>query len=117
MSKNLDNLRDNLLYIMGAEDYNIQEMSERCGISKRKLCEIINKESKGLNFSTLEKISNSLKIPISDLIGENTINKYGYETEKKKVCDYKEEIKRMVMGIDDTETLKSIYEKVKYFKN
>lgn len=73
----LDKLRDKLLDIMGAADYTMKEMSQKCNISERKLSEIINREPKGLCFSTLVRISDSLCIPISDLIGCENLQKGG----------------------------------------
>lgn len=64
----LDNLRDNLLYEMGKDELTNVEMSKKCGISERKLEEIIYRTPKGINFSTLVKISENLDIPIQKLL-------------------------------------------------
>ena len=76
MDEYMKSLRDKLLYIIGAEDYTYREMAVQCGISERKLEEIINRRTpKGLHFSTLVRMSEYLDIPISELIGDN-----------KKIC-------------------------------
>lgn len=66
----MDNLKENLLYIMGMKDYTVLEMSIQCDISKRELQKIIGRNCKGIHISTLERISNSLEVPASDLIGQ-----------------------------------------------
>lgn len=68
MEQYMKALRDNLNYIMGMEEYTNAEMAERCGISKRKLEEIIYLEDKGIHFSTLCRISESTGISIAALI-------------------------------------------------
>lgn len=70
MNQYLDFLRDNLLYIMGSEEYTLREMATRCNISVRKLCEILYREDKGIRLDTLDKISSGIGIPIGKLIGE-----------------------------------------------
>lgn len=68
MEQYMKALRDKLLYIMGAEDYSLREMSVQCGISKRKLCEIIYAEKKGIRLDTLVRISENLGMSVPELL-------------------------------------------------
>ena len=68
MSRCIDNLKENLLHIMEVKDYTVFEMSVQCDISMRELQKIIGRNCKGIHLSTLERISKSLEMPISDLI-------------------------------------------------
>lgn len=68
MEEYMNTLKENLNYIMGYDELTYKEMAKRCGISERKLQEIIYREKKGINFSTLCKIAKNLNIPISKLI-------------------------------------------------
>lgn len=56
-----------LLDEMGKEDLTIDEMVDRCGVSKRKFCEIIYKEHKGLYMETFLTICENLHIKYSDI--------------------------------------------------
>lgn len=53
---------------MGKDELTNEEMAKKCGISKRKLEEIIYRENKGLRIETLVKISDNLAISLPDLI-------------------------------------------------
>lgn len=70
MSESFNNLKENLLRIMWAKDYTIWEMSVQCDISTSELEKIIGGKHKDIYLSTLERISNSLEVPIADLIGQ-----------------------------------------------
>lgn len=70
METYMKNLGDYLNNIIGMEEYTIAEMADKCNISKRKLCEIVCREKKGIQFYTLVRISQALGTPISVLIGE-----------------------------------------------
>lgn len=58
--KIINKLADILLYEMGKDELTNTEMAKKCGISKRKLEEIIYKENKGLRIETLVMICRSL---------------------------------------------------------
>lgn len=68
MKRYLHKLANNLLYIMGKDELTNAQMAKKCGISKRKLEEIIYRENKGLRIETLVKISDNLAISLPDLI-------------------------------------------------
>lgn len=68
MSGYIKILRDNIIYIMGMEEYTIKEMADKCGISKSKLEDILY-TTRGLTLDTLERMSDAMQIPISLLIG------------------------------------------------
>lgn len=53
---------------MGADELTNSQMAKKCGISTRKLEEIIYRENKGLRLETLVKISDNLAISLPDLI-------------------------------------------------
>lgn len=55
-------LSDSISYEIGKEELTLNEMSKRCGISQRKLCEIIYQEEKGLNVETLLKVCGEVHI-------------------------------------------------------
>lgn len=57
-------LSDSLSYEIGKEELTLNEMSKRCGISQRKLCEIIYQEEKGLNVETLLKVCGEINIKV-----------------------------------------------------
>lgn len=57
-----------LLYEMGKDELTIEEMSKKCGISKRKLCEIIYIEEKGLNLETFLTICENIGINYADIL-------------------------------------------------
>lgn len=57
-------LSDSISYEIGKEELTLNEMSKRCGISQRKLCEIIYKEEKGLNVETLLKVCGEVNIKV-----------------------------------------------------
>lgn len=61
-------LSDIILDEMGRDELTIEEMAERCGISKRKLCDIIYKEKKGLLVETLLTICDNLKIDCAEIL-------------------------------------------------
>lgn len=61
-------LSDILLDEMGREELTIGEMAVRCGISKRKLGEIIYREKKGLLLEILLTICESLKIDCAEIL-------------------------------------------------
>lgn len=53
---------------MGADELTNSQMAKKCGISTRKLEEIIYRENKGLRLETFIKISDNLAISLPDLI-------------------------------------------------
>ncbi len=57
-------LSDSISCEMGKEELTLNEMSKRCGISQRKLCEIIYQEEKGLNVETLLKVCGEVNIKV-----------------------------------------------------
>lgn len=61
------NIGSFLLDEMGKEDLTIDEMVDRCGVSKRKFCEIIYKKHKGLYMETFLTICENLHIKYSDI--------------------------------------------------
>lgn len=65
--KIIEKLSDIILDEMGKEDLTIAEMANKCKISKRKLCDIIYKEDKGLYVETLMTICENLSIDYSDI--------------------------------------------------
>lgn len=56
-----------LLDEMGKEEYTIAEMAKKCGISERKLCDIIYKKDKGLMLETLMDICENAEIKYSEI--------------------------------------------------
>lgn len=74
MEEYIKTLGENLLDLMGQEKYTLDEMSRKCGISKRKLCQIIYREKKGISLGTLDRISCAIQMPISNLIGCNKLH-------------------------------------------
>lgn len=70
----IERLSDILLDEMGKDDLTIKEMAAKCGISKRKLCEIIYKEKKGLLVETLLTICDNLDIDCADILKNNIKN-------------------------------------------
>lgn len=91
MSRYIKVLRDNIIHIMGLEEYTVKEMADKCGISKGKLEDILYRKEKGLTLDTLERISNTMQIPISLLIGcDKVVNPNG----GKNTAFYIMELKR-----------------------
>lgn len=78
MEEYMKAIRDKLLYIMGAEEYTNAEMAQKCGISKRKLEEIIYGEKKGIYLETLYRISKNTKISISELLEGGNIRTFAH---------------------------------------
>ncbi len=63
----IKSLSERLLYIMGTEEYTLNEMAEVCGISKRTLCDIVYRETSNVSMITLIKIANGIKVPMPEL--------------------------------------------------
>lgn len=61
-------LSDILLDEMGKEELTISEMAVKCGVSKRKLCNIIYREKKGLMVETLLTICENLNIDCAEIL-------------------------------------------------
>lgn len=61
-------LSDILLDEMGKDELTISEMAQKCGISKRKLCNIIYREKKGLLVETLLIICERLEIDCAEIL-------------------------------------------------
>lgn len=66
--KLIEKLSGILLDEMGKEDYTIAEMSEICGISQRKLCNIIYKEKKGMSIEIFLTICENVEFDYYSLI-------------------------------------------------
>lgn len=66
--KVVKNLSEMLLYKMGKDELTILEMAKKCGISERKLCEIIHMEEKGLNLETFLNICDNININYNDAL-------------------------------------------------
>lgn len=64
----IERLSDILLGEMGKEELTISEMAVKCGISKRKLCNIIYKEKKGLLVETLLTICENMNIDCVEIL-------------------------------------------------
>lgn len=64
----MDALRDNLFETAIKNDWSMNQLAIQCGISYRTLYKIINRESGGLQFSVLIKISDGLEKPVPELI-------------------------------------------------
>lgn len=62
-TKNIvEKLSEIILYEMGKDELTNAEMAQKCGISKRKLEEIIYKEDKGLLLETFMNICDGINI-------------------------------------------------------
>lgn len=58
--KVINKLSEILLYEMGKDELTNSQMAKKCGISKRKLEEIIYRENKGLRIETLVTICRNI---------------------------------------------------------
>lgn len=68
--------------IMEIKGMKISELNEITGISRNSLSLLINGKSQGIQFDTLEKIANALKINVSELF-EQTFNFFSVKIDKK----------------------------------
>ncbi|MGN0480364.1 MAG: helix-turn-helix domain-containing protein [Lachnospiraceae bacterium] len=60
-------LSDIINYQMGADELTNAQMAKKCGISKRKMEEILYMENKGLRLDTFVKVCENLKIEYSQI--------------------------------------------------
>lgn len=63
----ISNLSEILLYKMGQDELTLDEMAKKCGISKRKLCQIVSKEKHGITLETFIKICKNIQINYYDI--------------------------------------------------
>lgn len=63
----ISNLSEILLYKMGRDELTLNEMAKKCGISKRKLCQIIYKERGGISLEILIRICENADIEYSKI--------------------------------------------------
>lgn len=68
--------------IMENRGIKISELNEETGISRNSLSLLINGKSQGIQFDTLEKIANALKINVSELF-EQTFDFFSVKIDKK----------------------------------
>lgn len=63
----ISHLSEILLYKMGQDELTLDEMAKKCGISKRKLCQVVNKEKRGITMETFVKICKNIQIDYSEI--------------------------------------------------
>lgn len=69
MSEHMKAIKDNLLAYAGKKNYPNYRMAMECNISPSEFEQIIYGKKKEIFLSTVIRISNELKIPITVLIG------------------------------------------------
>lgn len=63
----ISHLSEILLYKMGQDELTLDEMAKKCEISKRKLCQVVNKEKRGITMETFVKICKNIQIDYSEI--------------------------------------------------
>lgn len=63
----ISHLSEILLYKMGQYELTLDEMAKKCEISKRKLCQVVNKEKRGITMETFVKICKNIQIDYSEI--------------------------------------------------
>lgn len=54
--------------VMKEKNLTIQDVYEKTGVSRNTISQMINKEPKGIQFDTLDKLISNLKIPVDQII-------------------------------------------------
>ncbi|MGJ5681537.1 helix-turn-helix domain-containing protein [Staphylococcus equorum] len=66
-------IRCNLSILMGRERYNIQDVHEKTGLSRKSISNLYNDKTTRIDFETIEKICTLFNCSIGDLF-ENSNN-------------------------------------------
>ncbi|EPC87221.1 helix-turn-helix family protein [Lacticaseibacillus paracasei subsp. paracasei Lpp126] len=67
-------LQFNLKAVMSEQKKTITWLSDKTGISRKTFSQMVNNETKGIQFSTLEAVMSALNIEVDDLIARATIS-------------------------------------------
>lgn len=70
MEHYLKNIKNGIYSSMAKEDLSLSMLAQKCGLTENGLLYIISGKRKNIRLSTIIKISEGTKIPISKLIGE-----------------------------------------------
>ncbi len=76
MENCMENLRQQLFRHMSRTGCSMKHMSEECGISLRELNYILDGKKKDIRLSTVVRISEGIRRPVTCLISEEESNKY-----------------------------------------
>lgn len=70
MEHYLKSIKNGIYSSMAKDDLSLSMLARKCGLTENGLLYIISGKRKNIRLSTIIKISEGIKIPISKLIGE-----------------------------------------------